>query len=179
MEAQSHSFESAHTQPTVVDTSKLYQEGLVAGTIGAATLAVWFLILDLLKGHLLYTPLVLGTALFQGSQTLANPQALEFSLDLVVGFTFVHWLVFAAVGCIASRLLGLAEQNANFGFGVLLLFVVFEFGFVGGATLFAEPVLHALTWPTMLIGNLISAGAMALSSVFVLGNALRLRAARI
>jgi hypothetical protein len=162
MEAQSQPFEPAQTQTSVVDTAKLYQEGLVAGTIGAVTIAIWFLILDLVKGHLLFTPLVLGTALFKGVDALASPQSLEFSLDVVVGITFVHWLVFAALGCIASRLLGLAEQNANFGFGVLLLFVVFEFGFVGGATIFAEPVLHALAWPTVLIGNLISACAMAL-----------------
>jgi hypothetical protein len=162
MEAQSPSFEPVQTQTRVVDTSKLYQEGIVAGTIGAVTIAIWFLILDLLKGHLLFTPMVLGTALFKGVDALTSPQALVFSLDVVVGITFVHWLVFAALGCIASRLLGLAEHNANFGFGVLLLFVVFEFGFVGGATLFAEPVLHALAWPTVLIGNLISAIAMAL-----------------
>jgi hypothetical protein len=161
MDAHSRSFEPIQPQTSVVDTSKLYQQGLVAGTIGAATVAIWFLILDLIKGNPLFTPMVLGTALFKGSEAVIAPESLKFSLDTVVGFTFMHWLVFAAVGCIASRLLGLAERNANFGFGVLLLFVVFEFGFVGGATLFAEPVLRALAWPTVLIGNLMAALAMA------------------
>jgi hypothetical protein len=162
MEAQSQPFASAQTQTSVVDTSKLYQEGLVAGTIGAGVIALWFLGLDLLKGQPFFTPMLLGTALFEGVRAIPTPQQLAFSLDTVVGFTFVHWLVFAAVGCIASRLLGLAERNANVGFGVLLLFVAFEFGFVGVATLFAEPVLHTLAWPTVLIGNLIAALAMAL-----------------
>jgi hypothetical protein len=162
MEAQSQPFESAQTQPSVVNTSQLYQEGLAAGTMGAVVIALWFLVLDVLKGQPFFTPMVLGTALFKGTEALPTPQHLEFSLDIVVGFTFVHWLVFAAVGCIASRLLGLAERNANFGFGILLLFVVFEFGFVGGATLFAEPVLRALAWPTVLIGNLLAAFVMAL-----------------
>jgi len=73
----------------------------------------------------------------------------------------VHGLVFCLIGGVASRLLALAERNLNLGFGVLLLFVIFEFGFVGAAFIFAEPVLHALTWPAILIGNLLAAAAMA------------------
>ena len=54
----------------VVDRSKTYKEGFVAGLIGAATIAVWFLILDMIQGRPLYTPTVLGTALFRGSAGL-------------------------------------------------------------------------------------------------------------
>jgi hypothetical protein len=162
MDAQSQSFASVQIENRIIDTSRLYQEGFVAGTLGAATIAIWFLILDLLKGRPLFTPTVLGTALFKGMGELAAPESLAVSADVVVWFTFVHWLVFVVVGCIASRLLGLAERNANIGFGILLLFVVFEFGFIGGATLFAEPVLQALAWPTVLIGNLLAASAMVL-----------------
>jgi hypothetical protein len=162
MNAQSQSFDSVQTQSQALDTSHIYQEGFVAGTLGAATIAIWFLFLDTIKGRPLFTPTVLGTALLKGMQELATPQQLAVSVDMVVWFTFAHWLVFVVLGCIASRLLGLAERNANFGFGILLLFVVFEFGFLGGATLFAEPVLHALTWPTILIGNLLAAAVMGL-----------------
>ena len=75
-------------------------------------------------------------------------------------YTWVHGLVFAVIGGIASRLLGLAEQNPNLGFGILLLFVVLGFGFVGASFVFAEPILHALAWPVILLGNLIAAAAM-------------------
>jgi len=54
----------------------------------------------------------------------------------------------------------LAEHNPNLGFGVLLLFVLFEGGFLSAAMLFAEPVLHALAWQSVLIGNLLAALAM-------------------
>jgi len=162
MNAQSHSFDSVRTQSPALDTSRLYQEGLAAGTIGAATIALWYLVLDVFKARPLFTPTVLGTALLKGTDALHTPESLAVSVEVVVWFTFVHWLVFAAIGCIASRLLGLAERNANFGFGILLLFVVFEFGFIGGATLFAEPVLHTLAWPTILIGNLLAAITMGL-----------------
>jgi hypothetical protein len=164
MNAQSRPLDSVQPQRVLLDTSKLYQEGIAAGTLGAVTIAVWFLVLDLLKGRPLFTPTVLGTALFKGMGELPTRASFTVSVDIVVGFTFVHWLVFAAVGCIASRLLGLAERNANIGFGILLLFVVFEFGFIGGTTVFARPVLQALAWPpaTVLIGNLLAAIAMGL-----------------
>jgi hypothetical protein len=36
---------------------------------------------------------------------------------------------------------------------MLLLFVILEVGFVGTALVFAEPVLHELAWPAVLVGN--------------------------
>jgi len=43
---------------------------------------------------------------------------------------------------------------------ILLGFVIFEFGFVFAALIFAEPILHALAWPAVLIGNFLAAAAM-------------------
>ena len=118
-----------HSQAST--TIKLYQEGMMAGTCGAATLSLWFLIFDMLAGHPLYTPHVLGTALFTGGWEVVPSAQVEFSLGIVVAFTGLHWLAFALIGGLASRLLGLAEHNPNLGFGMLLLFVLFEGGFLG------------------------------------------------
>ena len=148
-----------HSQASA--TIKLYKEGMMAGTCGAATLSLWFFILDMLAGHPLSTPHVLGTALFKtGGWGFVPSARVEFSLGIVVAFTGLHWLVFALIGVLASQLLGLAEHNPNLGFGVLLLFVLFEGGFLGGTMMFAEPVLHALAWPSVLVGNLLAAVAM-------------------
>ena len=78
-----------------------------------------------------------------------------------MSFTWVHVLGFLVIGVIAARLLALAESDANFGFGVLLLFVVFEFGFVVVSMVFAEPILRAIAWPAVLSGILLAAAAMA------------------
>lgn len=151
------------TPPLVVFTpsaARLYQEGIVAGIVGAAAVALWFLVVDAVSGRPLYTPTVLGTALFgRGPLPAALPQ-LPVSLEMVAMFTWVHGLAFAAIGGLASRLLAVAERDPSLGFGVLLLFVVFEFGFTVAATLFAEPVLHALKWPNVVVANLLAAGAM-------------------
>lgn len=142
------------------ETTRLYQEGIMAGIIGAATIAMWFLILDTMKGRPLYTPTVLGTALFRGRESLASPESLAVSFEMVLMYTWVHVLLFCVFGGIASRLLGSAEKNPNLGFGIILLFVIFMYGFIAVASLFAESVLHALTWPAILVGNVLAATAM-------------------
>jgi hypothetical protein len=140
--------------PHPAEVSRTYEEGIVAGLIGAAVIAAWFLLLDALQGRPLYTPTVLGTAIF-GASREANP------IEPALMFTWVHVLVFALLGGIAARLLALAERDPNYGFGILLLFVVFEFGFLIVAMFFAEDVLVTLTWPSILVGNLFAAAAMA------------------
>ncbi|MBI1892904.1 MAG: hypothetical protein HYS14_02160 [Candidatus Rokubacteria bacterium] len=162
MTAQPGTLDPAPAVSPPAETSRLYQEGLVAGVIGAATIAVWFLILDTIEGRPLYTPTVLGTALFRRGAGLASPEALPFSFEMVLMYTWVHGLVFCVVGGIVSRLLAVAEQKLDLGFGILLLFVVFEFGFVAAAMVVAEPILHALAWPAVLVGNLLAAAAMGL-----------------
>jgi hypothetical protein len=146
---------------TSAERDRLYQDGIVAGVIGAATIAVWFLILDAVRGQPLLTPTILGTALFRPGNLGANPGTLPVSFEMVLLYTWVHGLVFCVIGGIASWLLAAADRNPNLGFGILLLFVVFEFAFLVGTMLFAEPVLRALTWPAILVGNLLAAGAMA------------------
>ena len=140
----------------------LCQQGIVAGVLGAVTIAVWFFVVDLASGHpVFYTPNLLGTALFHSGAGIEQPQTLAISFETVLAYTWVHGLVFCAIGGMASKLLGLAERDINAGFGILLLFVIFEFGFVGAALVFAEPILHALTWSSVLVGNVFATAAMA------------------
>jgi hypothetical protein len=136
------------------------RDGMIAGTGGAATLALWFLLLDVLAGHPLSTPHVLGTALFKGSGGLGPPAPVARSLGMMVACTGLHWLGFVLMGGVASWLLGLAEHNPDLGFGVLLLFVLGEGGVIGGAMMFAEPVLHAWAWPSVLVGHLLAAAVL-------------------
>jgi len=143
------------------DNARVYQDGIVAGLLGAATIALWFLVLDSAAGRPLHTPTVLGTALFRRAAGLASPDSLAVSLEMVLMFTWVHAMVFAVLGGLASCLLALAERHSSAGFGVLLLFVVFLFGFIAVATIFAAPVLRILTWPAILVANLLAAGVMA------------------
>ncbi len=142
--------------------SRVYVEGISAGILGAVTIAIWFFVLDVFARRPFYTPNILGSALFRRGVGLDELQTLPISLEMVLIYTWVHGLAFCAIGGVASKLLSLAERNANFGFGILLFFVIFEFGFVAAALVFAEPILHALAWPAVLVGNLLAAAAMGL-----------------
>ena len=142
-----------------LDVTRLYQEGLIAGLVGAATVALWFLIIDVFQGRPLYTPTVLGAALFGRGAGLPPPGAGP-DLGMVLMFTWVHGLAFVVVGGIVARLLAVAERQPSAGFGILMLFVLFEFGFIAGAMLFAQPVLRALAWPAILVANLLAAATM-------------------
>jgi hypothetical protein len=138
----------------------VYLEGIRAGLVGASIIAVWFLIVDLVAGRPFYTPTLLGAALFQGAAGLDHGVPAP-SLELVAGFTWVHYLIFMLIGVGAARLMALAERNPMLGFGIVLLFAVFEFGFLLASMVFAEGVLQRLAWPAVLVGNLLAAAGMA------------------
>ena len=157
MDVQSHGQAAENTQTS----SKVMDEGMAAGLIGAATVAVWFLILDLFQGRPLFTPNVLGTALFGGGPAqIASSADLPLSFRMILAFTWVHGMVFIAFGGVAAWLVRLAERDPNYGFGIALLVVVFMFGALGVSMVFAESVLHTLTIPGILIGNLLAVVAM-------------------
>lgn len=138
----------------------LLTEGTAAGLIGAATIALWFLIVDALRGRPLYTPSLLGTALFGGRDAIARPETHVVSPLMVLLFTLTHGLIFVVIGQIAARLVRLAERNVNYGFGVILFIVFFLSGFVFVSMVFAAEILQALTWPAVLAGNLLAVAAM-------------------
>jgi hypothetical protein len=93
MTAQQDMANPAASGSTAARTSNIYEEGIVAGLLGAATIAIWFFIVDVIQGRPFYTPTVLGTALFRGRTGLSSPESLPASFELVLWFTWVHVLV--------------------------------------------------------------------------------------
>ncbi len=144
------------------DQTNAFAEGMSAGLVGALTIAVWFLILDTYYGRPFFTPNILGTFLFRGGLDAASLENLLISYRTILVFTWIHVLVFCVIGVAAAWLIRLAKRDPNFGFGIVLLCVIFEFGFVGVNMVVAETVLHALTVPAILIGNLLAIGTMSL-----------------
>jgi len=135
----------------------IYAEGIFAGVVGAVAIAVWFLALDTFQGRPFHTPLVLGTTLFGLSQQPGMLRAFE----TVVAFTGVHTLLFLLIGMALAKLVEVAERDPNVGFGVVLLFVVFQSGFLAATMSVADDALGLLAWPDVLGGNLIAAATMA------------------
>ena len=142
------------------DTTRVYQDGIVAGILGALTVALWFLVVDVARGRPLSTPTVLGTALFGWGAWPGTLESMPPSFEMVAMFTWVHLLAFAVVGVVVSRLIAMAEEHPSLGFGFVLLFVILEACFTAAVMIVAAPVLRALTWPAILVANLLAATVM-------------------
>jgi len=135
----------------------IIREGIAAGLIGAALVAVWFLTYDLFKGHPLRTPTLLGAAVFRG---LTDPGTLELELGLVLGYTVLHGLAFVFFGIIAALLVVAAERQPILIVGLFMLFAAFEVFFFGLVTILAQSLLGALVWWNIFVGNLLAAAGM-------------------
>ncbi len=144
---------------------RIVREGFVAGLIGAGAVALWFLVVDAINGQPFFTPAMLGSAVFWGELDPAQVQSL-FATDperifaAVVGYTMVHVVAFLIVGVIAAALAYEVELFPSTLFIVVVFFAIFEFGFYVVVAVMAQPLLGALAWWNVAIGNAIAALGM-------------------
>jgi hypothetical protein len=144
-----------------MDFKRIVREGFVAGLIGAASVATWFLLVDLVAGRAFFTPAMLGDALFWGVRDPAQVQVVFPTIvGPIIGYTMVHVLAFVAVGMVAAFLAYEVELFPHALFIVVVFFAVFEFGFYVILAILASPLLGALAWWNVAIGNTIAAAGM-------------------
>src|SRR6185503_2590975 len=65
-------------------------EGTYVGAIGAGSVALWFFVSDLIQGHPLRTPSVLGQVLLFGE---SRPDLTHVQFAAVIAYTAVHFAV--------------------------------------------------------------------------------------
>ncbi|MBI4419635.1 MAG: hypothetical protein HY560_02315 [Gemmatimonadetes bacterium] len=140
-----------------MDWKRIVREGFVAGLIGAAAVATWFLIVDTIAGRPFFTPAMLGDALFWG---VRDPAQVKVAFPTVVGYTMFHVIAFVIVGMVAALLASEVELFPSTLFIVVVAFCVFEFGFYIIVAILARPLLGALAWWNVAIGNAIAAFGM-------------------
>lgn len=144
---------------------RILREGFIAGLIGAAAVAIWFLIVDVVNGQAFFTPAMLGHATFWGETDPAAVRALfatngEQIFASVVAYTAVHGVAFVVVGIIAAAFAYEVELFPSTLFIVVVFFAIFEFGFYVLVAIVAQPLLGALAWWNVAIGNAIAAFGM-------------------
>ena len=133
------------------------REGIVAGLIGAAVVAVWFFVYDLARGHPFHTPSLLGAFVFYGADT---PAPVEPALGAILGYTVLHGLAFIAFGVIAASLMAVSEREPALFVGFIILFACFEAFFFAMVQVFGLSKTGELTWWSVLVGNLLASVAM-------------------
>jgi hypothetical protein len=133
------------------------REGIVAGLIGAAVVAVWFLVFDIARGRPFLTPGLLGAAVFHG---VDSPVGLTPSVGPILGYTILHGLAFVAFGVIAASIMALSEREPALFIAFVILFACFEAFFFGVLGAVGQSMRGALVWWAVLVGNLLASVAM-------------------
>jgi hypothetical protein len=131
------------------------REGTVAGIIGAASVALWFLMVDSIAGRPFFTPAVLGASLFDllgggfGGRGLATH---------VAAYTVVHFAAFITIGIVAAYLMNVLDRKPSWLVGFAALFILFELCvFAGVGLLSRSPLFGNIAWYQLGAANLLAA----------------------
>src|SRR6266850_7004926 len=104
----------------------LLSEATDAGFLGASAVALWFLVLDTVRGHPLLTPSVLGQLFLMGNE---HPDTRTADFAAVIMYTPVHFILFLLFAALLAWLVRLSCEHSVVRFAILVLFVAFELCF--------------------------------------------------
>lgn len=137
--------------------NRVVREGIVSGVIGASAVALWFLIIDVMNGHPLHTPQLLGTAVFSITGTpLGDGLVLP-----VVGYTLIHYVTFVLAGLFVTKVVQVSDDAPTILVGLFLLFAVFEVAFYAMCVVLSMfDVIGELAWYQIGAANLVASGSM-------------------
>ena len=152
----------------MASNSRYLRDGIIAGLIGAALVAVWFLIYDAASGRPFRTPSLLGAATFEG---VKDPATVPTAAHLVVQYTVLHGVVFALIGVLVAYLIVSAQREPSRLLMLVIALLCFEVFFLAVVTTLAHPVLDEVAWWAILTANAVAAG-VPLRTPALLGAAL-------
>ena len=149
--------ENASVSPTISD---LIYDAFYSGAIAGSVVALFFLVVDILNGQPLFTPSLMGSVLFAGASAGA---VTEVRLDMVAWYSVVHFGAFGVLGLGIAFLVREVELHSRHpALLFLLLFGLFEVGFLAAAWLLLPGVVARLGASVVGLANLLAAGSMAL-----------------
>jgi hypothetical protein len=140
-------------------SSRVVREGVTGGMIGALVIALYFAVLDAIRGEMFATPIMLGSSvasLFLEGATIPGPAV------AIVIYTLFHFAAFMVVGLIFAWVVNASERTPSALIGFLMLFVAFEIGWLGFTQMLSEGAFGRMSWLQVFVANLIAAAAMGL-----------------
>jgi hypothetical protein len=122
--------------------------GAIAGILAAVALALWFLIVDLLRGQPFATPTLVAGALL-GTQPVAG-------LSLMIASTAVHFTAFILAGILVAWVFDRLGARPRTLFGLIVGFLFFDIVFYFSVVMTGVDVVRTLGWEPVLLGNLLA-----------------------
>jgi hypothetical protein len=135
----------------------LFREGLITGVVGAAAVAGWFLLTDLIQGRPLSTPSILGQVILYGNTA---PVVSPAQWGPVVSYTLLHLGAFVLFGIMLTQLVHLAMSSPLARFGLMIVAVVFEVFFLIITYAVFNLTSSLFPWWSVLAANSLSLLAM-------------------
>ncbi|MDP3936836.1 MAG: hypothetical protein Q8R92_01725 [Deltaproteobacteria bacterium] len=139
------------------DLAVIIEHGVVAGMIGAAVVAIWFLLFDVLLREAFYTPSLIGSVIFQD---LDVHLVTGVNTSMVFAYSGLHGAAFLIAGTVLAWMFSLVERNPQFGLVLVLLFLLFQSVIFGFEAAIVPNLVGALGAWAVAMANLLSAVAM-------------------
>lgn len=135
----------------------LIGEATDAGFLGAAAVALWFLVQDSVRGRPLMTPSVLGQLFLLGKD---HPVTTTVDFGAMIMYTVAHFAVFLLLGLLLAVLFRFCVDQPLARFAILVLFAVFELCFYVLINVVSSEVGALFPLWTVAGANLLAAGVM-------------------
>lgn len=141
---------------TMLDDAAARREGVITGMLGAAVVAVFYLGVDVARGHPLMTPTVLGEVFVMRQEPVASAP----DMMATVLYTIVHIIAFTAFGLFLTALVRRAEASGFVRYAIVQLLVVFELFFYGLLQIASETARGMFPLWSVLAANTLAAVVM-------------------
>lgn len=137
----------------------LREEATWVGLIGAAVVALWFLVKDTVSGQPLRTPSVLGQILLLGERA---PDVSHPSFIGIILYTAVHFAAFLAFGFALAYMVRWAVTDHIVRYALLQVFLAFELFFVFVVLTLGEQTRSLFPVWSVLVANTLAAVGMGI-----------------
>jgi hypothetical protein len=131
----------------------IIRAGIVAGTLGGAVVALWYLLCDTIGGRPFHTPALLGTIIFNG---LRGHDVGAATLIPVLGFTALHFAAFIAFGLASAFIIAAAEREPLLVLGALMVYACYEVCFLAFVMFLDASALGAIGWWKIAAANVLT-----------------------
>ena len=136
----------------------IVREGVVAGTLGGAIVALWYLLCDTIGGRPFHTPALLGAIFFNG---LRDHDVGAATLAPVLSFTLLHFAAFIAFGLASALVIAAAKLEPLLVLGALMVYGCYEVSFLSFVAVLDASALGAIG-----LWKIAAANAITLVTVF-------------
>jgi hypothetical protein len=134
-------------------------DSFYSGALGGSTIAIYFLIVDVVSREGLFTPSLMGSVLFLN---IAAPDVTKVSLEAVAYMSAAHFVGCAVLGTLVTWLVHEVELHSRHPVAMLIVFfAMLEVVFLLGASIAMPGVIERLGIIQVGVANLLAAGAMS------------------